>query len=541
MEAPPAESGAAGWAQPKPKVSLPPPTAAASLPVAAAPAAPRRLFKGVFQQGNSFVAVAHFSDGKKQRKGSFYTAEAAAHAYDDMMREHKRLVVNFPQLPGEIQAEPGVVHQATLVQHERDPNRVAHPVRRATAPPRVEDMRQYKGVQPCGSRFMVQGGKSLGGTKGYLGCFASAREAADVYDAHVRLKTPPGVAPVVNTPLHAGELQAVPGWKDTTTRRRAMDAARGAVLRVSCRGAALAVPADALTPMKRTASEAASEDDDDAGTYAVTEPAAPEPKRLLVPEVSPAPLPPAPVVAAAVVAAPPLPLPLARLEAAWMPPKGVYQRGPHRFEAQYCCTQTEHAKGARSVRTKAYLGIFETEKDAADAYDAYVRRLGSGSPPVVNTPLHPGEVQAVPGERDAVTRQRAFAHKARDEPSEDAAAGGYAAYAPAAPTLKHFLVPAAPRAPQQSPALAAAAPAAADFGISDAVSFLRRISPPLTDIDRVVACAAASGMQMGHLRGAVRAPAHEGASRLHQLYDVLGICRAADKMALTVALLPMAA
>ena len=346
MKSPPPENGAAGLAQQKgPKVALLA-APAASPPAPAATAAPR-LFKGVRQQqSGSFVASACLGSGKQRSKGSFRTAEAAAHAYDEMMGEHKYRVVNFPQLPGEIQAVYGEQDYVTLARHKQDPNRqVQHVVvglRLVTAPPTVGDTRQYKGVRKS-SKYRYG---AFGRLKEALGHFDTAKEAADAYDAHVR-KTSGSLPPVVNTPLLAGEIQAVPGEHDSVSRRRA-------------------------------AAEAA--------------PAAPKPKRSRLSDL-PAPMPP--------------------------------------------------------------------------------------------TPLPP---------------------------------------APRPPAL---------------PASAAAIVAAS--GDDDAVAFLRRISPPLSDIDRVAAAAADAGMQMSHLRAAVRAPAHEGASRLHMIYDILGICCAADKIALTVALLPLAA
>ena len=340
----------------------------AALPLAAAvPAAPR-LYKGIKSSDKKFTALAYVEDGSKPKYGgSFDTAEAAAHAYDEMMRQHNLRVVNFPQLPGEVQAVYGEQTRITLKRHEHDSNRVANPVHRnfgprlATVLPLVEGTRQYKGVTAEGALFMANAGTATGASSNrrYLGLFDSAKEAADAYDAHVRQLTPAGVAAVVNTPLHAGEIQAVRGEEDKTTRRSAVaNAARDAVQRRAAGLPAPAVaPADALPP------------------------------------------------AAAV----------------------------------------------------------------------------------------------------------AVAKRKRSRPSN------------------------AERA-----AHAAAAAAGGGGSADDVLAFLRAISPPLVDIDRVVACASACGLQMSQLRDAVRAPAHEGASLLHQLYGIMGIWRGADKIALTVALLPFA-
>jgi hypothetical protein len=410
-------------------------------PAAGAPAEPRR-FKGVAQKGRyTFVATVSLGDGVHQRLGSFGSAEAAARACDEKMREHKRLVVNFPQLPGEVQAVYGEQEQVTLARHKQDPNRVVIPVRRifgprpaATAPSatllsppppaaaaaaaavvaaplpppslapppqppppaRVEDTRQYKGVKQSSKyRFVAQYGKM----KEQLGYFNSAKEAADAYDAHVR-KTSGSVAPVVNTPLHAGEIQAVPGEHDSVSRQRAADGAardEAQPLRASRRAAGLPAPADALalTPKKRMPSDEPPEDAG-AGGYATDDdvadaaPAEPEPKRMPAPEVPAAPLPPAP--------------------------------------------------------------------------------------------------------------QQALA-----------------------------LAPVAP-----APAAAIVAVAGGDD--DDLVAFLRGISPPLVDIDRVAAAAADSGVQMSQLRDAVRSPPAEGASRVNLAADVLGIRRGADKLILLKAL-----
>jgi hypothetical protein len=364
MEATPAESGAAASVQQQPKVALPPAAAAASPLAAAVPAAPR-LYKGIKSSDKKFTALAYVEDGSKPKYGgSFDTAEAAAHAYDEMMRQHNLRVVNFPQLPGEVQAVYGEQTRITLKRHEHDSNRVANPVHRnfgprlATALSLVEGTRQYKGVTAEGARFMANAGTATGASSNrrYLGLFDSAKEAADAYDAHVRQLTPAGVAAVVNTPLHAGEIQAVPGEAELLTRQRA---------------AAHAAPAE------------------------------------------------------------PGPAPLAALA------------------------------------------------------------------------LDPAAL--APAAAIAVAKRK------RSRPSN------------------------AERA-----AHAAAAAAGGGGSADDALAFLRAISPPLVDIDRVVACAAACGLQMSQLRDAVRAPAHEGASLLHQLYGIMGIWRGADKIALTVALLPFA-
>jgi hypothetical protein len=75
----------------------------------------------------------------KTRYGPFRTAEAAARAYDEKMREYGCLVVNFPQLPGEVQAVWCVKRQVTLEQHERDlvskPARREHVAAAVTVPP----------------------------------------------------------------------------------------------------------------------------------------------------------------------------------------------------------------------------------------------------------------------------------------------------------------------------------------------------------------------------------------------------------------------
>ena len=431
-------------AQKKP-VSPPVATPAAPLaapPSAAAPAEPRP-YRGVSQHGRySFIATANLGDGVQQRLGPFDSAETAARAYDDKMREHKRRVVNFPELPGEIQAVYGEQEQVTLARHEKDPNRVVNPVRRthgprpaATAPsaaplmspppaaaaavaaaplppapvppppppPRVEDTRQYKGVRQTSKyRFTAVYGK----LHEHIGHFDSAKEAADAFDAHVR-KTSGGLPPVVNTPLHAGELQAVPGEHDSVTRQRAAGTAgrdEAQPLRASRRAAGLPAPKDALalTPKKRKPSDEAPEDagaggyatddDDDAAAAA---PAEPEPERMPAPKVPlPAPVPPAPQQALAL--APMAPAPAAAI------------------------------------------------------------------------------VMAAGGDDD------------------------------------------------------------------DLVAFLRGISPPLADIDRVAATAAGSGVQMSQLRDAVRSPPAEGASRVNLAADILGIRRGADKLILLKALWQLA-
>ena len=514
--------------------SLVPATAAAL--ATAAPAVPR-LFKGVRQRSSgSFMATACLGSGMQQRSKSFRTAEAAAHAYDEIMREHRYLVVNFPQLPGEIQAVYGEKDYVTLARHQRIPNREAQQAvlgrRLFSAPAPAEDTRQFKymestpfkGVFRTGERsFRAQGKKTARGSE-YIGTFRTVKEAADAYDAVARLNSG-GLPPVVNTPLHPGELQAVVGEKENVTRRHA-------VLR-----RAAGLPAPAPTPKKRKASDA---------------PPASRPPALAA-------------VSAAVVA--PAPPPARVKDTLQM--KGVRQSSPYRFAA--------------TGKLKKPLGIFDTAQEAADAYDAHVRQLTpAGVAPVVNTPLHAGEIQAVKGEEDGITRERVVTGAApapkRPRLSD---LSDLLAMMPQMPLRPHALASAGPapaaaaavtkrkpgrpsNAERAARAAAAAATAAAFDGggggcggdggdntqgdiaggaggnDDDAVTFLRRISPALVDIDRVAAAAADAGMQMHHLRAAVRAPAHEGASKLHMIYDILGICHAADKMALTVALLPMA-
>ena len=426
----------------------PPVAAAAPAVAAAAPAAPR-LFKGVTQNGRySFLAIAQLGDGVQKRLGSYGSAEAAARAYDAKMREHKRHVVNFPQLPGEIQAVYGELEQVTLARHAKDPNRVVNPVRRTHGP----------------------------------------RPAAPAPSA--TLSTPPAATLLLSPPAPAA----------------------------------------------------------------------------------------AAAVAAAPAPAPPLPSPPAAVEDTRQY-KGVSQSSKYRYGA--------------FGRLKEALGHYDTAKEAADAYDVYARKTSGGLSPVVNTPLHPGEIQAVPGEADEVTRRHGAFDAARgdaqplrasrraaglpapkdalaltpkkrkpsDEAPEDAGAGGYAtdddddaaAAAPAEPEPERMPAPKVPLpapvppAPQQALALAPMAPApaaaivmAAGGDDDDLVAFLRGISPPLADIDRVAATAAGSGVQMSQLRDAVRSPPAEGASRVNLAADILGIRRGADKLILLKALWQLA-
>jgi hypothetical protein len=264
---------------------------------------------------------------------------------------------------------------------------------------------------------------------------------------------------------------------------------------------------------------------------------------------------------------------------------------PVKEDARYAGVSASKSRFMALGRTKkksiVYLGIYDTPKEAADAHDAHVRRNSGRLPPVVNTPLHAGEIQAVPREKEGVTRQRAAGTAARGEaqplrashraaglpalaltpkkrkttseaPPEDtnAGAGGFAsddaAAAPAAPEPKRASILKAPPAslphtPQQAPALPPAAPvpaavavAVADDNGDDLVAFLRGILPALTDLDRVVVTAAGSGVQMSQLLDAVRAAPHDGASMLQLVADILGIRHGGDKLTLMKALQSLA-
>ncbi len=288
------------------------------------------------------------------------------------------------------------------------------------------------------------------------------------------------------------------------------------------------------------------------------------------------PLPLAAAPATALLPAPPLLLPPAEDARRY---KGVTKNHTDRF----------FAFGATKKDPKECIGYFDTAKEAADAHDAHMRKkTPRGVAPVVNTPLHAGEIQAVKGEPDFVTRQRAACTAARKEaqprrasrlpaPADalgltpkkrkaseaapedaDAGAGGYATDDDAAaavhaepepermPASKPPPMP-MPPAPQQAPALAPTAPAPAAAANAatgnagdDLVAFLRGILPALTDLDRVVVTAAGSGVQMSQLLDAVRAAPHDGASMLQLVADILGIRHGGDKLTLMKALQSLA-
>ena len=375
-------------------------------------------------------------DGEQKRLGPFCSEEAAARAYDAEMRLHKRRVVNFPTLPGEVQAVYGEQECVTLREHERNPNRVVEPVRRTwtrkpkaetpppppppapappppppPSPPVKKEERLYKGVaQSSTHRFSAT--ITAYNKKTPLGTFASAKEAADAYDARVRQMG----GRVVNTPLLPGELQAVHGELDSVTNHRANgEAARAGTLppRTSPRVAGLPPPQPRELPAAKrkaakspTARDSDDEDDEDARAEK------PEPKRPR---------------SLAIVLVPPQP-PAAQLQPALAPAAPPAQAAP----------------------------------------------VAIAEPPAINA-----NVVAVPP------------------------------------------------------------PSAAD---GDLVAFLRGITPPLSDVERVAAAAAASGLQLREVRDAVVAApavAHAHANQtanLHLVADILGIHRGMDKLALLSAL-----
>ena len=479
MEATPAESGAAGWAQQQPKVSLPPAAAAASPPAAAAPAAPRP-FKGVQQlQNGSFVAKAYLSHGKKKHKGSFGTAEAAARAYDEIMREHGRLVVNFPQLPGEIQAEPGVLHRATLVQHQRGlvakPARrgplaaavavppppplalagdtaaaVSSPVPLAAAPgavllpapsllpsPAAEDARRYKGVSVSSTHRFCAFGATKKDPSEHIGYFDTAQEAADAHDAHMREKTPRGVAPVVNTPLYAGEIQAVPGELDSVTRRRAFFSAAG--LYPSHGAAGLPTP----TPKKRKAYAGAGAG---AGGYCTEDDAAAEIAAEKEEEADEA--------------------------DDWQP--SLFVRRRLGSPAQQPATRRSPRSGSDVLKTLAQVASPAAGSPAAASPG--MASLAAASPGVAS----PGAVSPPP-----LYAAPAPAPSPAQQPQAS----------PVTPDALTLLAPAPePPAPPAPSPLACAVPG------DDVIAFLRRIDPPLRGLAAALAAAPGSGVSMRQLR-----------------------------------------
>lgn len=401
----------------------------------------KRLYKGVHandQASRSFYASVLIGNGLLKRIGPFPSEEAAARAYDDEIRVHKRRVVNFPTLPNEIQAVYGEREDTTLREHERNPNRVVEPVRRSW----------------------------------------KRKPQAEV--------PPPPAPPAPGTMLP---------------------------------------PLPQLPPL----------------------PASSPPK--------PTPSPPPPVK---------------KEERLY---KGVHQCGVHRFEASLYINNKKHS-----------LGSFSNAKAAADAYDARIRQLGGR---VVNTPLLDGELEAVYGELDAVTIHRADMAAARsgsrpprtsrraaglppplprappamkrkaaasaserdsDDNSDDSKGGGARPEPePKRACMSNLLVPPPPPAAQLPSALVPLAPPAHQAvvalaaGDAELVVFLRGITPPLADIERVAAAASGSGLQLRQLSDAVvSSPAvaqpHQGATNLHLVADILGIHRGVDKLALILAL-----
>jgi hypothetical protein len=123
-----------------------------------------------------------------------------------------------------------------------------------------------------------------------------------------------------------------------------------------------------------------------------------------------------------------------------------------------------------------------------------------------------------------------------DDTAPDAAAGDFAP-APS-PEPNRTRLSAAQAVTPLSLAVAPPTPAVAPFDgdCVELVAFLRRLSPPLADIERVAAAAAASGLQLSELREAMSAPAHLVASTVQLVADLLEIRRGVDKLTLMRAL-----
>jgi hypothetical protein len=144
----------------------------------------------------------------------FRTQEEAAHAYDAAVRESGCVVVNFPQLPGEVQALRDEQTSVTLK-------------RASGAYVVAEDYDAgaamlYKGVHRSHIPGLFMAQYSKNGKSVLLDySFRTQEEAARAYDAAVRQSG----CLVVNFPQLSGEVQAVRDEKTHVTLKRAALAA----------------------------------------------------------------------------------------------------------------------------------------------------------------------------------------------------------------------------------------------------------------------------------------------------------------------------
>lgn len=182
----------------------------------AAKQAAKPKFKGVYYETSGAYRAAMRAPGGTRQLGYADTAVAAARLYDDGVRAEGGVVVNFPQVPGEVQAVRGEQGHATLRRLGREANGSVPPARSAVKPPRARDPK-FKGVYFDAVTGVYRAGTSRDGQTVALGYADTALAAARLYDDAMRAL---GRA-VVNIPRLPGEIQAVHGESDDTTLRRA--------------------------------------------------------------------------------------------------------------------------------------------------------------------------------------------------------------------------------------------------------------------------------------------------------------------------------
>lgn len=455
------------------------------------------LFKGVSYNASTGMYSTHaWHDGRLCSLGNAETAAAAARKYDDSVRARGRVVVNFPRLPGEIQAVHGEQDHLTMQR--------AGLTEVKAVKPRPQNEPKYKGVKYDFRAGVYRAVMKRFGQYRVLGVADSAAAAARMYDDAVRAVG----RVVVNFPQLPGEIQAVAGEAEDITLRRAglLEAKGGGVSVLAARSA-------------------------------------------------------------------------------------VKPPGPHDLKYKgvtYDASTNAYRAGTSRDGHSVTLGYAGTAAEAARIYDDSVRAL-CRKHVVVNFPRH-GEVQAVHGESESITLRRAgllgeakgpggilpSAKSAKPRPSRDprggimpdARAGGGGVErrsrsgADASPPRKRIKAEtpsptreATPCPPAEWPSPAAATPAAPTPApparsaqqqqpVSDASStsfavclFLRRIQPPIKDIERVVA-AVPPRMSMAQLLSAVARdtlPADREAA-VHCLASILGIDDASDRLQLLIEL-----
>ena len=468
-----------------------PPHAASGAAPSQSGAVLHRRYKGVSRLRDKWVAQMYFRD-EVLRFGRFDDAAEAARAYDTAARARGIREVNFPR-PGELQAVPGQHRAISTVQRRRE-----EAVAKGRPP-------CYFGVTSRYGRFSAEIGTAklrhfMSARR--IGTYGTAKNAARAVDAALRSSGAP--LRYLNFPTAAEE-------------------------------AAAAVDPEATAGGVRL--PGATSAGDDGGAAAAPPPAAS------------------------------LESPLASSERRYA---GVYCKGRSGWAAVLC-----HS-GARLL-----LGTFADAAVAARAVDAAARARsrtamnfplpGSGEEQAVFQP-HSGSRAVVasaatadgvanvssddeeappPRKRSRGARLQEVPHVTLPPPLSPPALTHHAAAVaaplhaagtdagmplPTLPPARHAALASVPLS-QHAAAHADAAP------LAPVAAFLRRIAPPLSHIDALVAALPGTGVTMEHLRMLATAASSAPADRailLHSAADALGIAPAFERFAFISALLALA-